>query len=97
MHVMKCTKGEKFSQGSLIRYGNIEISPAAGIINYGQVKSAQYMFVEIPLYDGFKLRLRLLLHWFILLENVTDAVKTAVVIPLQRPQNSLYYSHNYSW
>lgn len=36
MHVMKCTKGEKFSQGSLIRYGNIEISPAAGIINYGQ-------------------------------------------------------------
>lgn len=48
MHVMKCTKGEKFSQGSLIRYGNIEISPAAGIINYGQVKSAQYMFVKIP-------------------------------------------------
>lgn len=38
MHVMKCSKGEKFSQGSLIRYGNIEISPAAGILNYGQVK-----------------------------------------------------------
>ncbi|XP_058735538.1 branched-chain-amino-acid aminotransferase 6-like [Vicia villosa] len=36
MHVMKCSKGEKFSQGSLVRYGNIEISPAAGILNYGQ-------------------------------------------------------------
>lgn len=38
MHVMKCSKGGKFSQGSIVRYGNIEISPAAGILNYGQVK-----------------------------------------------------------
>ncbi|TKY59400.1 Branched-chain-amino-acid aminotransferase 6 [Spatholobus suberectus] len=36
MYVMKCAKGEKFSQGSLIRYGNIEISPSAVILNYGQ-------------------------------------------------------------
>lgn len=38
MHVMKCSKGDKFSQGSIVRYGNIEISPAAGILNYGQVR-----------------------------------------------------------
>lgn len=36
MFVMKCAKGEKFSKGSLIRYGNIELSPSAGILNYGQ-------------------------------------------------------------
>lgn len=36
MYVMKCAKGEKFSQGTLIPYGNIELSPAAGILNYGQ-------------------------------------------------------------
>jgi hypothetical protein len=41
MHVMKCAKGEKFSQGTLMRYGNIELSPSAGILNYGQVKIAQ--------------------------------------------------------
>jgi branched-chain amino acid aminotransferase len=38
---MKCAKGEKFSQGTLMRYGNIELSPSAGILNYGQVKIAQ--------------------------------------------------------
>jgi len=37
MYVMKCAKGDKFSQGSLLPYGNIEISPSAGILNYGQV------------------------------------------------------------
>ncbi|KAK7363016.1 hypothetical protein VNO77_05144 [Canavalia gladiata] len=36
MYVMKCAKGDKFSQGSLIPYGNIELSPSAGILNYGQ-------------------------------------------------------------
>ncbi|XP_020227494.1 putative branched-chain-amino-acid aminotransferase 7 [Cajanus cajan] len=36
MYVMKCAKGDKFSQGSLLPYGNIEISPSAGILNYGQ-------------------------------------------------------------
>jgi len=35
---MKCAKGEKFSEGSLIPYGNIEISPFAVILNYGQVR-----------------------------------------------------------
>ncbi|KAK7319546.1 hypothetical protein RJT34_04268 [Clitoria ternatea] len=36
MYVMKCAKVDKFSQGSLIPYGNMEISPSAGILNYGQ-------------------------------------------------------------
>ncbi|KNA16101.1 hypothetical protein SOVF_092260 [Spinacia oleracea] len=36
MYVMKCARGESFSGGELRRYGNIEMSPAAGILNYGQ-------------------------------------------------------------
>ncbi|KAK2437129.1 putative branched-chain-amino-acid aminotransferase [Trifolium repens] len=36
MYIMKCAKGEKFSQGTLMRYGSIELSPSAGILNYGQ-------------------------------------------------------------
>ncbi|KAF1861440.1 hypothetical protein Lal_00025760 [Lupinus albus] len=36
MYVMKCSKGEKFSEGNLIPYGNIELTPSAGILNYGQ-------------------------------------------------------------
>ena len=37
MYIMNCPHGESFSQGTVTRYGNFEISPAAGIINYGQV------------------------------------------------------------
>lgn len=36
MYVMKCAIGENFPQGSLIPYGNIELSPCSGILNYGQ-------------------------------------------------------------
>lgn len=36
MYTMKCSKGENFTQGRLSRYGNIELSPAAGVLNYGQ-------------------------------------------------------------
>ncbi|KAH7854247.1 hypothetical protein Vadar_011718 [Vaccinium darrowii] len=36
MYVMKCTRGETFSKGELQRFGNIELSPSAGILNYGQ-------------------------------------------------------------
>jgi len=40
---MKCAKGDKFSQGSIVPFGNIEISPSAGILNYGQViQTTQY-------------------------------------------------------
>lgn len=36
MYMMKCAQGEKFSDGKLQRFGNIELSPSAGILNYGQ-------------------------------------------------------------
>ncbi|KAL4371709.1 hypothetical protein AHAS_Ahas06G0192900 [Arachis hypogaea] len=38
MYVMKCSKGEDFGDGSLIPYGNIELPPSAGILNYGQIE-----------------------------------------------------------
>uniref|UniRef100_A0ACD5X4Z2 Uncharacterized protein n=1 Tax=Avena sativa TaxID=4498 RepID=A0ACD5X4Z2_AVESA len=37
MYVMRCSQGEGgFSRGELSRYGNIELSPSSGILNYGQ-------------------------------------------------------------
>ena len=39
MYVMKCSEDENFERGQLSRYGNIELSPAAGVLNYGQVSS----------------------------------------------------------
>ncbi|OVA00141.1 Aminotransferase [Macleaya cordata] len=36
MYVTKCTKGGDFSKGELQRFGNIELSPSSGVLNYGQ-------------------------------------------------------------
>ncbi|XP_042512729.1 branched-chain-amino-acid aminotransferase 5, chloroplastic-like [Macadamia integrifolia] len=36
MYVSKCPKGGKFSSGELQRFGNIELSPSSGVLNYGQ-------------------------------------------------------------
>ncbi|XP_057784392.1 branched-chain amino acid aminotransferase 2, chloroplastic-like [Salvia miltiorrhiza] len=36
MYMMKCSQGETFSKGELQRFGNLELSPSAGILNYGQ-------------------------------------------------------------
>lgn len=36
MYVMKGTHGEDFLEGQLNPYGDIELSPAAGVLNYGQ-------------------------------------------------------------
>ena len=36
MYVATCSKESEWSEGSLIPYGNIEISPAAVVLNYGQ-------------------------------------------------------------
>ncbi|KAJ0096411.1 hypothetical protein Patl1_28455 [Pistacia atlantica] len=36
MYVMKCSRDGNFSKGELQRFGNIELSPSAGILNYGQ-------------------------------------------------------------
>jgi branched-chain amino acid aminotransferase len=37
MYVTKCCAGQNFGHGQLNRYGNIELSPSAGVLNYGQV------------------------------------------------------------
>ena len=39
MYVMKCSKDGEFTKGELSRFGNIQLSPSAGVLNYGQVKS----------------------------------------------------------
>ncbi|KAL3812303.1 hypothetical protein ACJIZ3_013571 [Penstemon smallii] len=36
MYMMKCEKDDEFKQGQLNRYGNIELSPSAAVLNYGQ-------------------------------------------------------------
>ncbi|OAY51058.1 branched-chain-amino-acid aminotransferase 2, chloroplastic [Manihot esculenta] len=36
MYMVKCSKDGKFEKGQLSRYGNIELSPSAGVLNYGQ-------------------------------------------------------------
>ncbi|KAG7653743.1 Aminotransferase class IV [Arabidopsis suecica] len=36
MYVMKCSKDGEFTQGELSPYGNIQLSPSAGVLNYGQ-------------------------------------------------------------
>ena len=36
MYMARCRIGEKWKSGGLIPYGPIELSPAAGVLNYGQ-------------------------------------------------------------
>ncbi|KAJ9170520.1 hypothetical protein P3X46_018622 [Hevea brasiliensis] len=36
MYTMKCARGGIFSKGELQRFGNIELNPSAGVLNYGQ-------------------------------------------------------------
>ncbi|GAB2283060.1 Branched-chain-amino-acid aminotransferase, mitochondrial [Dionaea muscipula] len=36
MYIMKCRREVGFSKGELLRFGNIELSPSAGVLNYGQ-------------------------------------------------------------
>ncbi|MCL7023049.1 hypothetical protein MKW94_030773 [Papaver nudicaule] len=36
MYMSKCSTGGNFSKGKLQPYGNIELSPSAGVLNYGQ-------------------------------------------------------------
>ncbi|KAL5777531.1 hypothetical protein ACOSP7_010457 [Xanthoceras sorbifolium] len=36
MYSMKCYDDQIFEQGQLSRYGKIELSPSAGVLNYGQ-------------------------------------------------------------
>lgn len=46
MYVMKCEEEEhEFQPGQLSRFGKIELSPSAGVLNYGQVLT--FIFVAI--------------------------------------------------
>ncbi|KAG2260018.1 hypothetical protein Bca52824_079312 [Brassica carinata] len=36
MYVMKCSKDGEFTEGELTPFGNIQLSPSAGVLNYGQ-------------------------------------------------------------
>lgn len=47
MYIMKCSKDEKFERGQMSRYGNIELSPSAGVLNYGQVPSSFSLGIKI--------------------------------------------------
>lgn len=38
MYVMKCGLDGEWQQGELQRFGNLEVSPSAGVLNYGQVR-----------------------------------------------------------
>ncbi|MFS8002236.1 putative branched-chain-amino-acid transaminase [Helianthus anomalus] len=37
MYKATCASNNTFEEGQLIDYGNVELSPAAGVLNYGQV------------------------------------------------------------
>ncbi|KAJ7958310.1 Branched-chain-amino-acid aminotransferase [Quillaja saponaria] len=36
MYITKCSEDNNFGQGQISRYGNIELSPSAGVLNYAQ-------------------------------------------------------------
>ncbi|KAJ4969145.1 hypothetical protein NE237_015846 [Protea cynaroides] len=36
MFVTKCLKGGDFPKGELVHFGNVELSPSSGVLNYGQ-------------------------------------------------------------
>ncbi|KAJ0009857.1 hypothetical protein Pint_34232 [Pistacia integerrima] len=50
MYIMKCSMKENFSRGHLTNYGNIEISPSAGVLNYGQMVEFSSFGQNIMLY-----------------------------------------------
>lgn len=42
MYVTKSSEDGTFRQGQLNRYGNIQLSPSAGVLNYGQVNYLKF-------------------------------------------------------
>lgn len=52
MYIMKCSEDDEFSHGQLNKYGSIELSPSAGVLNYAQVTtelSTQIIFIILYL------------------------------------------------
>lgn len=50
MYSMKCSDYRKFEQGQLSRYGKIELSPSAGVLNYGQ---ASCCFIYLIMFEVY--------------------------------------------
>lgn len=46
MYVMKCSRNGNFSRGELQRFGNIELNPSAGVLNYGQVSFLNFAMLN---------------------------------------------------
>ncbi|CAI0464298.1 unnamed protein product [Linum tenue] len=42
MYVMKCSRDGSFEEGEVNPYGNIQLSPSAGVLNYGQASLKSY-------------------------------------------------------
>ncbi|WZZ47973.1 hypothetical protein YC2023_048080 [Brassica napus] len=42
MYVAKCRQGESFTEGKIVPYGDISISPCSPILNYGQIQHEKY-------------------------------------------------------
>lgn len=53
MYVMKCNIDGDFSKGELQRYGNIEVSPSAGVLNYGQVCFLSFLQSHVLYFNEF--------------------------------------------
>jgi hypothetical protein len=45
MYHMKCCQDGEFCEGDLRPFGNIELSPSAGVLNYGQVCEAMFFYL----------------------------------------------------
>lgn len=63
MYVMKCGRDGNFSKGELQRFGNIELSPSSGVLNYGQVWP---FFIQVLLFIFF----HVVYNWIFLLLDV---------------------------
>lgn len=53
IYVMRCSQDQKFSNGALNRYGNIELSPSSGVLNYGQVGFPFILCLMVDLLNCF--------------------------------------------
>ncbi|GAB4852427.1 hypothetical protein Ancab_016622 [Ancistrocladus abbreviatus] len=60
MYVMKCSEDDGFTNGQLSRYGNIVLSPSAGVLNYGQLISVCASNCPTPLLEANNLSLSLM-------------------------------------
>jgi hypothetical protein len=47
MFVMKCERGEEWQKGELRPYGNLELSPSAAVLNYGQVRLQSLIMIKM--------------------------------------------------